>query len=210
MATLVKICGMTDSAAVRAAVAAEADAIGFVFFSKSPRNVSAQQARQLAADIPKHIRRVAVMLHPDVALWHEVESVFCPDVLQTDAEDFSYLNVAAGIEKWPVIREGSVRDDMTFPETFVYEGQKSGFGETVNWTIAAGIAHRGNMILAGGLDIENVGEAIRQVAPFGVDVSSAVESEQGKKDVVKIAAFVAAARSATNHNATNHYRQGRP
>ena len=196
MTTLVKICGMTDTAAVEAAVAAGADAIGFVFFSKSPRNVSAQQARQLAEHIPANIRRVAVMLHPEVALWQEVEAVFQPDVLQTDADDFSYLNVAAGIEKWPVIREGSVSADMVFPETFVYEGKKSGFGETVNWTIAAGIAHRGNMILAGGLDNENVGEAIRQVAPFGVDVSSAVESERGKKDAAKIAAFVTAARVA--------------
>lgn len=196
MATLVKICGMTDSAAVEAAVAAGADAIGFVFFAKSPRNVSAQQARQLATAIPQHIRRVAVMLHPDAALWNEVASVFRPDVLQTDAADFSCLNVAADIEKWPVFREGSVDDDMTFPQTFVYEGKKSGFGETVNWKIAAGIARRGNMILAGGLDIENVGEAIRQVAPFGVDVSSAVESERGKKDAAKIAAFVAAARVA--------------
>jgi len=194
MTTLVKICGMTDSAAVQAAVAAEADAIGFVFFAKSPRNVSAEQARQLAEDIPTHIRRVAVMLHPAVELWQEVAEVFRPDVLQTDADDFTYLKIAAGIEKWPVIREGSVRDDMTFPETFVYEGRKSGFGETVNWTIAAGIARRGNMIIAGGLDIDNVGEAIRQVAPYGVDVSSAVESERGKKDVAKIAAFVTAAR----------------
>jgi len=207
MTTLVKICGMTDSSAVRAAVAAEADAIGFVFYAKSPRNVSAEQARQLAKDIPANIRRVAVMLHPDVALWKEVETVFRPDILQTDNEDFSCLQVAAGIEKWPVIREGSIRDETAFPETFVYEGRKSGSGEVVNWAIAADIAQRGNMILAGGLDIENVGEAIRQVAPYGVDVSSAVESERGKKDVAKIAAFIAAARSATNNDTHNNDRQ---
>ncbi len=207
MTTLVKICGMTDSSAIRAAVTAGADAIGFVFYAKSPRNVSAEQAHKLGQDIPSHIRRVAVMLHPEVALWEEVEAVFRPDVLQTDIEDLSYLHVAAGIELWPVIREGSVRDEMSFPETFVYEGQKSGSGETVNWTVAAGIARRGRMILAGGLDIENVGEAIRQVSPYGVDVSSAVESERGKKDVAKIAAFVAAARAATNINSGKEDRQ---
>ena len=99
---------------------------------------------------------------------------------------------------------------MTFPETFVYEGQKSGFGETVNWTVAAGIARRGRMILAGGLDIENVGEAIRQVSPYGVDVSSAVESTRGKKDAAMIAAFVAAARAAANNNSQTKDRQGKP
>jgi len=197
--TLVKICGMTDSSAVQAAVAAGADAIGFVFYAKSPRNVSAEEARQLGMDIPSHIRRVAVMLHPDVALWEEVEAVFRPDVLQTDSDDFAYLRVAAGIELWPVIREGSVRDGTTFPETFVYEGQKSGFGETVNWAVAAEIARHGRMILAGGLDSGNVGEAIRQVSPYGVDVSSAVESGRGKKDVAKIAAFIVAARTAMSN-----------
>lgn len=201
---------MTDSSAVQAAVAAGADAIGFVFYAGSPRNVSAAQARQLGEDIPPHIRRVAVMLHPDVALWEEVEAVFRPDVLQTDSDDFSYLRVPAGIESWPVIREGSVRDGMTFPETYVYEGQTSGFGETVNWEVAAEIARRGRMILAGGLDIENVGEAIRQVSPYGVDVSSAVESERGKKDVAKIAAFIDAARTAMRNHSQNNDRQEKP
>ncbi len=210
MTTLVKICGMTDGSAVKAAVAAGADAIGFVFCAESPRNVSAEQARQLGKDIPAHIRRVAVMLHPEVALWEEVEAVFRPDVLQTDHDDLSYLRVAAGIEQWPVIREGSVRDGMTFPETFVYEGQQSGSGETVDWTVAAEIARRGRMILAGGLDIANVDEAIRQVSPYGVDVSSAVESERGKKDVAKIAAFIAAARAATNNNSQKNDRQEKP
>ena len=73
MTVMVKVCGMTDSAAVEAAVAANVDAIGFVFFKKSPRNVTPAEARTLASDIPKHIRRIAVMLHPEASLWQEVE-----------------------------------------------------------------------------------------------------------------------------------------
>lgn len=195
MTTFVKICGMTDRAAVRAAVAAEVDAIGFVFYAASPRNVHAIQAAKLAADIPAHIRRVAVMLHPETTLWRQVEAELRPDVLQTDAEDFLYLSVATGIEKWPVLREGTMTDPITIPETFVYEGGKSGAGAKVDWGIAARIAERGKMILAGGLNSENVADAIRLVRPFGVDVSSAVESEPGKKDVEKIAAFAAAAKT---------------
>ncbi|MBT5219963.1 MAG: phosphoribosylanthranilate isomerase [Woeseia sp.] len=184
---------MTDSAAVEAAVAANVDAIGFVFFEKSPRNVTPAEARTLASDIPKHIRRIAVMLHPEASLWQEVEEVFQPDVLQTDSDDFAYLSVAQGVEQWPVYREGSVDDETALPETYVYEGRKSGHGQTVDWSRAANIAKRGQMILAGGLSIENVGDAILQVRPFGVDVSSAVESSPGKKDAAKIAAFTAAA-----------------
>ena len=86
------------------------------------------------------------------------------------------------------------------PRTFVYEGQKSGHGEKVDWKIAADLAKRGRMILAGGLSASNVADAIRQVMPYGVDVSSAVESEPGKKDAAKIQAFIAAARITESSN----------
>ena len=85
---------------------------------------------------------------------------------------------------------------QSFPEIFVYEGQKSGHGETVDWVIAAGHSRQGRMILAGGLSAANVGEAIARVAPFGVDVSSAVESRPGVKDPDRIRAFIEAAKAA--------------
>ena len=194
MTVLVKICGMTDERAVKAAVDAGADAIGFVFHERSPRNVSPAEATRLAALAPAGVKRVAVMLHPEAELWDDVQKKLQPDVLQTDLGDFSYLDVQPGIEKWPVLREGSMPDRV--PDTFVYEGRKSGHGETVNWDIAAGIARHGRMILAGGLSDGNVAEAINRVAPFGVDVSSAVESRPGVKDPAKIKSFVNAARAA--------------
>lgn len=95
-----------------------------------------------------------------------------------------------------MFREGGIDEATTLPATFLYEGQKSGQGQTVDWQRAAEIARRGRLILAGGLGIENVAEAIREVRPWGVDVSSAVESAPGKKDPGKIAAFVNAARNA--------------
>jgi phosphoribosylanthranilate isomerase len=196
MTTLVKICGMTDERAVQSAVEAGADAVGFVFFDKSPRNIAPHEAARLAASVPAHVRKVAVMLHPDVSLWDEVRSVLKPDALQTDSEDFVYLSVERGIEKWPVLREGAVPGTGQFPGIFVYEGRKSGMGETVDWETAAAIALEGRMILAGGLSADNVAEAIARVAPYGVDVSSAVESQPGVKDAARIAAFVEAARAA--------------
>lgn len=192
---LIKICGMRHAASIEAAVKAGADALGFVF-AESVRQVTARQAALLASRIPQRVLRVAVMRNPDVELWREVETIFCPDVLQTDAADFDYLEVPPGIARWPVLREGSAGDLAALPDTFVYEGQASGRGEAVDWAVAAGLARKGRMILAGGLTPENVAEAIRIVTPYGVDVSSAVETSPGVKDPALIARFIQAARGA--------------
>jgi len=193
MSVLVKICGLTESAHVAAAIAAGADAIGFVF-AKSIREVSPEQARLLSAAIPAHIRRVAVLRHPEEALWREVFAVFRPDVIQTDIADFDAIDVPNSVESWPVYREGGVLPASV--STYIYEGQKSGLGQTVDWSRAATLAESGNMILAGGLSASNVAAAIRTVRPFGVDVSSAVESTPGKKDPNLILEFTHAAKAA--------------
>jgi phosphoribosylanthranilate isomerase len=193
---MVKICGLCDEETLQAAVNTGVDAVGFVFFDKSPRNLTPERAARLAADVPNSILRVAVTLHPDAALWNEVSDALRPDVLQTDIGDFSYLDVDAGIARWPVLREGAVSIHEQLPGTFVYEGTKSGQGQTVDWNSAAEIARQGDMILAGGLTVENIAEAVCTVRPFGVDVSSAVESAPGKKDVGLITDFVGAARVA--------------
>jgi phosphoribosylanthranilate isomerase len=199
MTTFIKICGLADTVAVQAAVSAGANALGFVF-AESPRRVTPQHAAEISAQVPQHVKRVAVMLHPSSDEWSEVAEVFQPDVLQTDAADFANLDVSANIERWPVFREGAASEDIEMSHTFVYEGQKSGHGEKVDWKIAAGLAKRGQMILAGGLSAGNVADAIREVAPYGVDVSSAVEAEPGKKDAAKIQAFIAATRITESSN----------
>jgi phosphoribosylanthranilate isomerase len=192
---MIKICGLTDETAVAAAVAEGADAVGFVF-ADSVRQVTPERAAELAAGVPASVRRVAVMLHPDNAAWLAVREVFRPQVLQTDAADYASLDVPADIERWPVFREGMIAADDELSERFLYEGRASGSGEQVDWARAAAYARRGQMILAGGLGIDNVARAIGQVRPWGVDVSSAVEKSPGRKDPRKIAAFIKAARSA--------------
>jgi len=194
----VKICGLSRKEHVDAAVAAGADAVGCVF-AESVRRVKPGRAAEITRDVLPGIKRVAVMLHPTNELWRAVFASFQPDVLQTDAGDFAELDVPDSVECWPVYREG---DPVTVPpgyrETvpFLYEGAKSGQGETVDWTRAAEIARRGNMILAGGLSAANVGEAITTVRPFGVDVSSAVELAPGEKDAKLINEFITAAKAA--------------
>ncbi len=197
MSVFVKICGLRDADCIAAAVDAGADAIGFVF-ADSVREISASDARDLSKGIPTSVQRVAVMRHPSNDEWQIVQETFAPDVLQTDIEDLEQLNVAPHVLTWPVIREGSDAANDTLPEVFVYEGMASGAGETVEWSRAASIADRGRMILAGGLDADNVGAAIRTSRAWGVDVSSGVESSHGKKDVELIRSFIGAVRAAEN------------
>ena len=195
MTPLIKICGLTDISAVTAAVDAGADAVGFVF-ADSVRRISVPDAVGIAAHVPQQVKKVAVMMHPSNEEWQAVSSGFRPDVLQTDLADFEYLEVPVGMEIWPVTREGAVPGEDDLPDLFVYEGKASGTGQTVDWQVAAELARRGKMILAGGMNITNVPEAIREVAPFGVDVSSGVESAPGIKDITKIQAFITAVREA--------------
>ena len=193
---MVKICGLTDADNVAAAVRAGADAVGFVFHEKSPRNLDIASAVELMSAVPGGVIRVAVMLHPDAAFCEQVLSATKPDVLQTDAADFDYIALPDGVAAWPVIRENVISDIENLPEQYLYEGAGSGKGETVDWARASDIATHGRMILAGGLTESNVATAIQQVRPWGVDVSSAVESARGQKDPNKIQEFIAAAKAA--------------
>jgi phosphoribosylanthranilate isomerase len=194
----VKICGLRTREHVDAAIAAGADAVGFVF-AESVRRIDPAAAAEITGSVPGDVRKVAVMLHPLNDEWQHVLSGFRPDVLQTDAEDFATLDVPASIERWPVYRETKSCSDPNLKsgsEHYLYEGARSGQGETVDWSRAAKIAERGNMILAGGLAPDNVADAIRAARPWGVDVSSGVESAPGQKDSRLIQAFISAARAA--------------
>ena len=193
MSTFIKICGLRSAADVAAAIAAGANAVGFVF-SASVRQVTPAQAKQAAAGVPAEVRRVAVMLHPGAELCQQVIAEFAPDVVQADADDFGALEIPENIECWPVFREGT--DEVASSGVYLYEGAQSGSGETVDWARAAEIARRGRMILAGGLAEDNVRLAVRTVRPWGVDVSSGVESLPGYKDHELIRRFISAVRAA--------------
>ncbi len=193
MSVMVKICGLATEDDVHAAIAAGADAVGFVF-AQSVRRISAAEAAAISADVPSNVKRVAVMLHPTRDEWRTVLQSFSPDVLQTDADDFTLLDVPDSVEMWPVYREGGATPDTN--GTYVYEGARSGQGETVDWSRAARIAYDGSMILAGGLAAQNVAQAIATVRPYGVDVSSAVESSPGQKNAQLIKDFIGAVRAA--------------
>lgn len=191
----VKICGITSVEAAEAAVAAGADAVGFVF-ADSARKITPEDAARIAADLPGRVERFAVFLSPTERAVGRVLSVFPADVVQAD---YGALTQPDGARLLPVFREGDHRvlDDYlddTIGRRFHYEGRVGGSGETVDWLVAARLAGRGRMTLAGGLDPDNVTEAIGLVQPFGVDVSSGVESAPGVKDALKIRDFVETVR----------------
>jgi hypothetical protein len=145
--------------------------------------------------VPQGLERVAVFLHPAQSLVDEVIAAVRPDWIQTDVEDLSVLRLPAGQRVLPVLRSGGVIP-APLPGRVLLEGRQSGAGELADWSGAAALATRTELVLAGGLDVGNVTAAVQQVRPFGVDVSSGVESRRGQKDPDMIRQFIAAARSA--------------
>ena len=190
----IKICGMTTDAAVAAALAAQADAIGFVF-APSARQLDPHSAARLAAPARGRVRCVAVSRHPTQAELDEIVSVFAPDVLQADLSDLESLRLPAGLELLPVLRTGAAAR-VRLPPRVLFEGPVSGSGMRTDWAAAGRLARATQLVLAGGLNPANVAAAIAAVRPFGVDVSSGVEERPGLKSPVAIANFVAAARAA--------------
>ena len=190
----IKVCGMTTAAAVDAALEARVDAIGFVFAS-SLRELTPAAAATLARPARGRVRCVAVMQHPTQTAVDEVLRMFAPDLLQSDAGDFTRLRLPAALDTLAVVREGAA-PPAPLPARIIFEGPASGRGRVSDWSVAAALAHRTELVLAGGLSEANVAAAIAHVRPFGVDVSSSVEQSPGVKNPAAIARFVAAVRAA--------------
>jgi phosphoribosylanthranilate isomerase len=197
----IKICGLTSEDAIAAALEARADAVGFIF-APSVRRLTPEQAARLAAPARGRAHLIAVAMHPGQALVDEILTALKPDALQTDLADFEHLRLPDGLTRLPVVRNNLCADGK-LPLRFLFEGARSGSGEVSDWKTAALLARQSELVLAGGLNAGNVAAAIHAVRPYGVDVSSGVESAPGRKSVQKITQFVAAARAAF-HEAAAH------
>lgn len=184
MSLFVKICGITTAEAAHAAVTAGANALGFVF-AESPRQLSPSTATEVAINVPDHVEKVAVFLRPQPGEIEAVLAEFEADVVQADWPSLKGFGACPVL---PVVR-GAEPPDIG-PGRFLFEGRRSGTGEMADWSVAAELARRAPLILAGGLNAQNVRMAIETVRPFGVDVSSGVESSQGIKDNALINGFI--------------------
>ena len=204
MKTRIKICGLTREEDVDAAVAAGADAIGFVFYPPSPRYVTPQRAAELVARIPPFVDVVGLFVNeaPDVV--RAACKALPINVLQFHGdEDAAYCRQFDR----PYLRAARVRpglDLVEFARSFsdargllldAFVDGYGGGGHVFDWTLIPPDLP-GFLVLSGGLTAANVGDAIRRVRPTAVDVSSGVEAGKGIKDHDKIAAFVAAVRAA--------------
>lgn len=190
MSIFIKVCGVTDHEAAEAAASSGVDAVGFVF-ARSPRQVTPREAMSIATELPPGILRVAVFRHPGHAFIERVLDVFTPDLIQAN---HVALDGFRDVSTLPVFRDDG--DHAPDGGRFLYEGPVSGAGQLVDLPRAAAVARLGEMVLAGGLRPENVERAIAAVGPFGVDVSSGVESSPGSKDPALVRSFVAAVRAA--------------
>jgi len=202
--TRVKICGITRPGDGVDAAKAGADAIGLVFYPKSPRYLSAERAVEIRDALPPFVQAVALFVNPDAAQVAQVLGRVKPALLQFHGEETPEFCAQFGVPfvKACRIRPGVDASQYLQPfsraaawlvDSFVPEF--GGAGESFDWSLVPrGLARP--LILSGGLDRANVARAIQTVQPWGVDVSSGVESAKGIKDAAKMAAFVAEVRNA--------------
>lgn len=204
MSLRIKICGITRPQDALAAAEAGADALGFMFFAGSSRAIDLAAAREIIRQLPPFIARVGVFVNPSrEEVLRAMEAGI--DTLQFHGEESPEF--CASFDR-PVIKALRVRDASSLTSLGQYRvaailldafvpGQLGGTGARFDWELAIRARETGaRIILAGGLTPENIGEAVRKVRPFGVDVSSGVECSPGQKDSAAIFRFIEKARAA--------------
>lgn len=208
MSVRVKICGLTNLDDARVAVDAGADALGFIFFPGSPRYVTPAAAARIIAQLPPFIAKVGVFVDESLAGIQETLTATGIDTVQLHGSESPALCEKLSESRLKIIKAFRVKDQSSLAalkdfraSAFLLDsyvpGQLGGTGAKFNWDLAIQAAGFGTpIILAGGLLPENIGDAVSKVSPYGVDVSSGVESAPGKKHHAKVRAFITAARSA--------------
>ncbi|MDB6022458.1 MAG: Phosphoribosylanthranilate isomerase [Pedosphaera sp.] len=204
MSTIVKICGITNPADALAAAEAGADALGLMFYEASPRNISLKAATEIARHLPPFIIKVGVFVNATEETVSRAISECGLNIAQfhgDESPEFCRLFPVMTIKAFRIRDADSLKALPDYPtdawllDAFVSD-KLGGTGAKFNWDLAIEAKKLGRPIfLAGGLTPENVADAIRQVQPYAVDVSSGVESAPGKKDHAKVRAFIKAAKA---------------
>lgn len=206
MSVKVKTCGITSVADGLAAAEAGADLIGLMFYDKSPRWVPPELAAEIARAVPPHVVKVGVFVNPPEELVTAAVTRCGLSLLQFHGEEPPEFCTQFGVMSMKAFRIRDAASLRALPryatDAWLLDayspGRRGGTGDTFNWDLASEARKLGRPIfLAGGLTPENVAEAVRCAQPFGVDVSSGVESAPGRKDPARMRAFVEAVRKAT-------------
>lgn len=204
--TRIKVCGITCQEDARAAVAAGADGLGFIFAEQSPRLVEPDMVRAITLELPPFVDRVGVFRDEEIEVVEEIVNYCRLTLVQLHGSESPEYCKKISCQ---VIKSFSIHPDTDSEELAAYSGIAGGFlldtyhkhmaggtGITFDWKLVEQIKPPGPVILAGGLTTENVGEAIRQVKPFAVDVNSGVEYQPGRKDIEKLKSFAHEVRKA--------------
>ena len=214
----VKICGIRRAEDAQAALEAGADLLGFNFWKGGPRFIAPRDAAAILAEIPqsaglKEVWTVGVFVDEQPESVLEIARESGVGVLQFHgSESPEYWERFAAFPKIKALKVGTSFDPAVmsrYRSAAAYlldaavSGKHGGTGRSFDWSLAEKAKAYGNVLLAGGLTVENVGEAVRRLQPWGVDVASGVESEPGKKDHARIREFIRAVRDAEKEVAEN-------
>lgn len=202
--TRVKICGITREEDLLAALAVGADALGFVFYPPSPRYLTPERAAALMRRVPPFVARVGLFVNPDPAVLAATLAAVPLDLIQFQGDETPEFCEQFGRPYVKVARMRPGIDLVEFARAYPsargllldsYVESYGGAGQTFDWSLVPkGLSVP--VVVAGGLTASNVGSVIRQLRPWGVDVSSGVEAAKGIKDAEKINAFMAAVKDA--------------
>jgi len=202
----VKICGITNMDDALGVCEAGADALGFIFYKKSPRFIEVKEAREIVGNLPPFVTTVGVFADEAMDVIKGVVKDVGVDMVQLHGKESpEFCNELMGSLDKRIIKAFRIDGsgyDFGFHEYHVsaylldtyQEGTPGGTGETFDWSLVTQFKRYGRIILAGGLNPDNIQEAIRVVNPWGVDVSSGVEERPGRKDLNKVKAFIEKAK----------------
>jgi len=201
----IKICGLTNSDDATAAAGAGADYLGFVFYPASPRAVTADDVVRILREVAAPVRAVGVFVNESPEAVRRIAEQCSLHAVQIHGDETADLFADFPFRVWRALRVSSgecVPDPADWPACrYVVDalvpGLYGGTGVEASWKRAAEIAAVRPVMLAGGLTLENVGEAIRAVRPHGVDVSSGIEAVPGRKDMARLEAFMRRAREVS-------------
>ncbi len=201
----IKICGITNPEDALFATDLGVDALGFVFYSKSPRYIEPKEAHKIIQLLPPFLTKVGVFVNETTARVNEIIELTGIDIVQLHGQEppeycqklerkvIKAFRIASNFNLEQV---GAYKVDAYLLDTYV-KGIYGGTGESFDWEIAKRAKRYGRIILAGGLNPENIEAAIQQVRPYAVDISSGVEIRPGKKDRRKLEQLVLQVRNFT-------------
>ena len=195
----VKICGICDPASARAAVEAGANLLGF-HFCDSPRRLTPEEARSIVEGLDARPVIVGVFIDEDPLVARQVAELVGLDLLQLHGSESPGFDGGRPVMKVLKVRESEVPDASAWPDPIMLDSwsrdQRGGTGRAWTWELARDLLRGRKVFIAGGLEPGNVGTVVRNYRPYGVDVSSGVESRMRVKDPAKIRAFIEAVRLA--------------